>query len=830
MKAIVRLIGLVSWAVLSLGSAAFAQCIGTFPYVQDFENSAGGWTAGTVTPNGLGPSSWVWANPVNKPVINSAASGTKCWFTGNNGNLFPPLEPWSYVPNEFSGVTSPCFDFSSLLNPGIKVKIWWECQFSLDGVVLLSSKDNGVTWQRVGGYLDPIYWYNDNTINGGVNGGPGGQQIGWTGTVSDGAGSAGWVGAQHALTGLAGEPNVKLRFAFSSDASSGAVSLADGFAFDDVTIADMPYVELGPDTVICFADTVFLDACAPSAIEYQWNTSPIDTFCNRIAVSSGQYVVTVTDTLGFIFKDTFNLVVSPTFINLPNAALICPGDTLSLDAGNAGSNYLWLPGGQTTQTIDVSATDVYQVIISDNFGCQETDSISVAVDVVPVVDLGPDSTICAGQSLVLDAGSGNPGITYAWTPTSAQTQTVFVSAPGEYKVVVTTAAGCVTGDSVNIDVALAPVVNLGPNRIECGTFQLDANNPGATYLWSTGATTQTISSSTGGTYWVAVTNSVGCVNRDTVVITSGQAPVVNLGVNNILCGGAPVTLTAGTLIGQTYLWSTAQTTPAISVNIPGTYIVSVTGANGCVTRDTAVVTLSTLSVNLGPNRTLCQGDQLVLNAGNNASAYQWSTGSQASSITVSSGGTYIVTVSDLGGCQLRDTVVVTMKPDFVANFTTTPAVLYSPVQFTNQSNAPTTSWNWTFGDGTSSTLQNPVHTYQALGAFTVCMTASDGICTNTICRELVVNIFQGIGDELAQSLEIYPNPAQDQVHITFDLQAPADVNLTLTDLAGRAVRTLTPGRVSAWEGTLERGDLAPGLYLLKVSADDAVIFRKIWLQ
>ncbi|MGB0883000.1 MAG: choice-of-anchor J domain-containing protein, partial [Vicingaceae bacterium] len=197
-------------AISAIGFQAQAQ-INTYPYTEDFESGAGGWTANNTT-NG----SWALGLPA-AAVINSAGSGANSWATNLTG---------SYSTNDDSWVESPVFDMRFLGSPEIQLNIWWEAENSWDGAVLQSSIDGGTTWQNVGADGDPNNWYNDNSINGA----PGGSQEGWTGR--NGGGSNGWVTATHALPGLSGSQNVKLRIAFGSD---GSVT-DDGFAFDDINI------------------------------------------------------------------------------------------------------------------------------------------------------------------------------------------------------------------------------------------------------------------------------------------------------------------------------------------------------------------------------------------------------------------------------------------------------------------------------------------------------------------------------------------------------------------------------------------------------------------
>ncbi|MFC5269455.1 CARDB domain-containing protein [Adhaeribacter terreus] len=192
--------------------------ISTLPYTEGFENGNGGWLAGGSA------SSWALGTPA-KPVINTAGGGTKSWVTNLSG---------SYFANEHSYVVGPCFNFAGLPDPDFEMKAWWNSEFSMDGAVLQSSIDGGVTWQIVGAKGDPNNWYNDNTINGGPGGQAAASAQGWTGRNATSNGSNGWKTVRHRLTGLGGQSSVLLRVAFGSDNAG----VDDGFAFDDVRIID----------------------------------------------------------------------------------------------------------------------------------------------------------------------------------------------------------------------------------------------------------------------------------------------------------------------------------------------------------------------------------------------------------------------------------------------------------------------------------------------------------------------------------------------------------------------------------------------------------------
>ncbi|WP_417870847.1 fibronectin type III domain-containing protein, partial [Winogradskyella sp.] len=227
--------------------------ITTFPYTEDFESGDGGWVA-----DNTGNGTWALGTPAGT-IINSAASGDNSWVTNLTG---------TYNVNEDSWVTSPIFDFSSLSAPSIELSIWYDAEFSYDGAVLQSSIDGGVTWVNVGANGDSNNWFNDGTINGD----PGDQQEGWSGTGT--AGTNAWVTARHTLTDLAGETSVIFRIAFGSDGSV----VDDGFGFDDINIFEVTCSE---------PNTLTASNVNSSGAELSWTESGSSSDWNIEVVTSG---------------------------------------------------------------------------------------------------------------------------------------------------------------------------------------------------------------------------------------------------------------------------------------------------------------------------------------------------------------------------------------------------------------------------------------------------------------------------------------------------------------------------------------------------------------
>ncbi len=779
--------------------------VSVYPYNENFENGNGGWLPGGTN------SSWALGTP-NKSTIVGAASGTQAYVTGGLGTS-------SYNSNEDSEILGPCFDFSSLQNPWISLSIWWHTENSWDGSNLQASTDSGNTWVTIGQAFDPGNWYNHASISST----PGGDGNGWSGgAFGSGTGSGAWVTAIHRLDDLAGQQSVRLRINFSSDGNFQY----DGVAIDDIHISDGPVADLGADTFLCFGDTIFVDGGAGFSA-YNWSTggqSRFDTITHGMILT-----VQVTDSNGFSDIDTVSISFSDPQVNLGPDRAICPGDTLLLSADSAAS-YLW-QDGSNTQTYPVVDSGQYHVTLTDSVGCIIADTISITMAIPPSLDLGADTSVCTGDAVVLDGGSGPDGTQYQWN-TGSTSQILVVSAGGTYIASATSPGGCTAVDTILVVNFPSPVVNLGPDRVECGIYTLDAGGGATQYLWSNNMSTQTLTLSQGGTYSVSVTNQFGCIIEDTVNISIGVPPSVNLGGDQVLCNGQVTTLDAGNP-GASYFWSTGDTNQTLNVTNPSLYFVSVTNSDGCSTVDSITVDASSLLVDLGPDYTICGNEGVVLDAGNPGNVFNWSTGESTQSILVSSPGNYIVSVTDPLGCSATDDINVAQIPGIVAGISApTSASLGQPVQFTDVTTPFANSWIWNFGDGTPLVdQQNPSHSFAALGLYTITLISSNGSCRDTTTTVVNVNNIIGIEEELgASTFELYPNPSDGMFHLTFELYQKKEVAVEVLDLSGRVLLCEAKGRTQLFREDIDLGNFAKGLYILRIKAGKNTAYQKLVLQ
>lgn len=362
----------------------------------------------------------------------------------------------------------------------------------------------------------------------------------------------------------------------------------------NVVINAAPNFSLGNDTNFCAGNSITLNATATNAT-YLWDNN--STSATRTVSTSGTYRVTVTNGLGCIKRDTIIVTVNPMpTVNLGNDTTVCDNVVLPLNATNTSSTYLWSTGA-TTPTINVTTPGTYNVRVTRTGNCIARDTIVIAHSSAPTTSLGNDTTICQGSTLTLNATT--PSATYLWD-NSATTATRSIATAGVYNVTITNLFGCFKKDTIQIAVSPLPVVNLGQLITVCeGTpVLLDAQNPGATYLWDNNTTTQTRNVTSSGVYHVTVTNNFHCIGKDTVEVIVNPLPIVDLGPDSIICRNTPIVLDAQNG-GGSYYWNTGDTTQTIAVNQDGTYIVMVTNQYNCNSSDTIEVDLLPLPVNDG---------------------------------------------------------------------------------------------------------------------------------------------------------------------------------------------------------------------------------------
>ena len=224
---------------------------------------------------------------------------------------------------------------------------------------------------------------------------------------------------------------------------------------------------------------------------------------------------------------------------------------------------------------------------------------------------------------------------------------------------VTNTGGCSSTCSKQVTVATAPDCTITGSSACCagGTVTLCAPAGQASYLWSTGATTQCITVNASGAYSVTVTNTGGCSSTCSKQVTVATAPNSTITGSSACCISGTVTLCAPA--GQaSYLWSNGKTTQCITVG-SGTYSVTVTNSGGCSSTSSKTVTATgAQDCYINGTTTCSQGGTTTLCAPAGMASYLWSNGKTTQCITVGYG-TYSVTITNANGCSSTCSKTVT---------------------------------------------------------------------------------------------------------------------------------------------------------------------------
>jgi len=341
---------------------------------------------------------------------------------------------------------------------------------------------------------------------------------------------------------------------------------------------------------------------------------------------------------------------------------------------------------------------------------------------------------CTGDITINNAAGGcspyhysnNGGSTY-------QTDSIFNQLTGgTYSVIVMDSSGCTdtttqTITSFNVPI---PVITGGDSLCPGGSLTLSTgtfNN----YQWSNGTTTQSTTVTTGGTYIVTVSDTVGCTATASQVVTDFNS-IPTIAGDTSICAGNSTTLDAGTF--STYTWSNGATNETITVNTASSYSVTVTNSIGCTgTATISVVVHPNAIASFTPDSMLgCVPFTVIFsNSSTNAASYFWNFGDNNTSTstipsnTYTLAGNYTVTLIAYGAGGCNDTlqksfISVINPPNVTTNFTADTLKGCTPltVIFTNTSSGGT-NYIWTFGDGDTSYSFNATHTFLDSGLFTI---------------------------------------------------------------------------------------------------------------
>jgi gliding motility-associated-like protein len=454
---------------------------------------------------------------------------------------------------------------------------------------------------------------------------------------------------------------------------------------DTVTITNrpapgQPSISYTGSTTFCEGDSLLLTSSAGTA--YLWSNG--ETTQDIQARVTGSYTVRVANPDG-----CFSLPSVPVDITanpLPEKPEItgdqayCSGDSARL-SGPPASSYLW-SNGETTASIWVRSGS-YALTVTDANGCISPTSDTIGVTENPrpsqpvITPAGPIQ-LAPGDSVIL---SSSAATTYLWSPGGETTSSITVRTTGHYRVTVGNAQGCPSDPSDSVTVTISglekPVITVtGGTEICEGTAATLSVPLHSAYLWSNGDTTQSIQVAEAGSYTVTVFNEFGGASTpsDPVEISVIGSPVLSL-VNktDVTChgetSGAIEVAAAGGNMPYAYAWSNGQTGSGLTGIPAGSYLATVTDANGCqdtlttlITEPAAIVISETIT------HPTCEDSrdgavEVSVSGGTPGYTIAWSNTSTGNRTEDLPAGTVEVTVTDAVLCQATESYTLTPRND-----------------------------------------------------------------------------------------------------------------------------------------------------------------------
>lgn len=499
--------------------------------------------------------------------------------------------------------------------------------------------------------------------------------------------------------------------------------------------------------------------------------------------------------------------------------------TIAQGGGGPGGNTSTLSAQNPTVSFNNQGTYSITLIAGNSSGNSSPVTYTIRVLPSPNAAINPGTqTICPGSSpvnlTIMSAGPTASTNTYAWS-TGATTSSISVSptATSIYTCVITSTNGCSSTRTSTVVVS-QPIVTLNsvPASICPGsssTITAVANVPGSwQYSWSSGATTNSISTNTSGVYSATMSDGNGCVGTASLNLGTSTTLLLNATTNpSAICTGSSAIVS---VVGATsYTWSNGQTNPSIIVTPTVTTTYSVVGEVGTCTGTTSiqltVSQLPTVTVN-SSSSSVCAGDAIQLTA-SGAATYTWlpsQTLSPSISVMPITNTTYTVRAAN-PGCPARNaTISVNVFALPVINISSSSSLVCAGEAVALAASGAI-SYAWNTGVTAGVMIVSPTTT----NSYTVVGTNANG-CKNqaNITQQVseCTSISQDLGDNKL-NFRVHPNPSSG----TFYLETEIGNVVVVINTLGKVIKKL---QVDSREFEINLKDEPSGIYFIRVNGSE----------
>ncbi len=457
-------------------------------------------------------------------------------------------------------------------------------------------------------------------------------------------------------------------------------------------------------------------------------------------------------------------------------------------------------------------------------------------------DLGPDTALCAGDTIRLEIGQ--PGDQVDWQSTrgvainNQRSVTLAFLQTDTLVATLTNALGCVLRDTLVVQTYALPVADLGSDRYRCAgdTLLLEAGRAEDRVNWfsqrqgslaSNTAQLAYVAVQT-DTLWVEVINPNGCVGYDTIIATVYALPIADAGEDHLICQGESILLGKPAESDFTYAWQPTSSLSDATVAQPNAtpdtttaYVLRITSAQGCVNHDTVIVTVNPPTrLDAGANRAICRGESTVLGGESTAQGavlpyhYTWlpktslSNPFSANPVATPQQTTTYTLVAQAGDCS-PDTAYVTITVNDLPEITTSEDVTIGAGETTSLFATGGVTYAWFPTEGLSRTdVANPVASPVVTTTYEVTVTNElgcnrvDAVTVSVDNRVFVPNLFSPNGDGQNEIFRVYGAGIE-------------RLELQMFDRQGNRVffsKNVTEIMETGWDGTLHGAPLPSGSY------------------
>ena len=409
---------------------------------------------------------------------------------------------------------------------------------------------------------------------------------------------------------------------------------------DTIRINPTPIANLGNDTILCEGEQMQLQF-NDTSFNYLWSTA--DTSMQIEILQADTFSIAISSICGTDYDTIVIDSLIPALVHLPADTLMCNNDSLFLDATIQGGSYVW-SNAVSLSNQWVTMADTFWVTAT-NFCGISSDTIVTTYTHTPNFNLGVDTALCIGDTLVLNAYDTLSHYLWSTTDTFALDT---ITTNGIYTVTTTNICGSFS-DTIQAWFLDAPMVNIGTDTVIClgDSIALSDTSLFASYAWNTTSVTDTLWVKTAGIYQLTATNKCGS-NADTISVETDTIPTINLGSDTVICQGASVALSAE-FSRSNYIWNTTSTDSAIIVFDEDNYWATVTNLCGSHSDSIFIDVDSVLTVDLGSDTILCIGEKTTLFSNVTADSYLWSTGNITDSLIVLNQNKYHLSVTNVCG-------------------------------------------------------------------------------------------------------------------------------------------------------------------------------------